>query len=40
MRGTVIHAPGDIRLEELPDPAIVRATDAVVRTGGRRGPAG
>ena len=32
MRGTVIHAPGDIRLEQLPDPGIVRASDAIVRT--------
>jgi len=32
MRGTVIYAPGDIRLEERPDPGIVRATDAIVRT--------
>ena len=32
MHGAVIHAPGDIRFEERPDPAIVQATDAVVRT--------
>jgi threonine dehydrogenase-like Zn-dependent dehydrogenase len=32
MRGTVIYAPGDIRLEERPDPSIVRVTDAIVRT--------
>lgn len=25
MRDTVIYAPGDIRLEERPDPSIVRA---------------
>ncbi|QIS21558.1 zinc-dependent alcohol dehydrogenase family protein [Nocardia terpenica] len=31
MRGTVIHAPGDVRLETLPDPEIVNATDAIVR---------
>lgn len=31
MRGTVIHAPGDVRLETLPDPEIVAATDAIVR---------
>ncbi|MBF6065317.1 zinc-dependent alcohol dehydrogenase family protein [Nocardia terpenica] len=31
MRGTVIHAPGDVRLETLPDPEIVTATDAIVR---------
>jgi threonine dehydrogenase-like Zn-dependent dehydrogenase len=32
MRSTVIYAPGDIRLERRPDPGIVRATDAIVRT--------
>jgi threonine dehydrogenase-like Zn-dependent dehydrogenase len=32
MRSTVIYAPGDIRLEERPDPGIVRTTDAIVRT--------
>jgi len=32
MRGTVIHAPWDIRLEDLPDPTITEPTDAVVRT--------
>ncbi|GAA2136306.1 zinc-dependent alcohol dehydrogenase family protein [Glycomyces algeriensis] len=31
MRGTVIHAPGDIRLEERPDAAMTAPTDAVVR---------
>jgi threonine dehydrogenase-like Zn-dependent dehydrogenase len=31
VRATVIHAPGDIRLEDVPDPAVQRATDAVVR---------
>ncbi len=31
MRGTVIHAPRDIRLEELPDPRIVADTDAIIR---------
>jgi len=31
MRATVIHAPHDIRVEEVPDPAIRRPTDAVVR---------
>jgi threonine dehydrogenase-like Zn-dependent dehydrogenase len=28
---TTIHAPGDIRLEEVPDPHVLRPTDAVVR---------
>ena len=32
MRVTTIHAPGDIRLEERPDPTIERPTDAIVRT--------
>ncbi len=31
MRVTTIHAPGDIRLEERPDPRIESPTDAVVR---------
>lgn len=31
MRGTVIHAPRDIRFEDLPDPRIVEGTDAIVR---------
>ncbi|OJV56717.1 MAG: IMP dehydrogenase [Cellulomonas sp. 73-145] len=32
MRGAVIHAPGDVRFEERPDPTIVKPTDAVIRT--------
>lgn len=32
MFGAVIHAPGDVRYEERPDPAILEPTDAVVRT--------
>ncbi|GAA1884425.1 zinc-dependent alcohol dehydrogenase family protein [Streptantibioticus ferralitis] len=31
MRATVIHAPNDIRVEEVPDPVIQRSDDAVVR---------
>jgi threonine dehydrogenase-like Zn-dependent dehydrogenase len=31
MRGTVIHAPGDIRLEERPDAGVTAPTDAVIR---------
>lgn len=31
MRATVIQAPHDIRVEEVPDPAIQRSTDAIVR---------
>jgi threonine dehydrogenase-like Zn-dependent dehydrogenase len=32
MRATVIHAPHDIRIEEVPDPVVRQPTDAVVRT--------
>lgn len=32
MDATVLHAPGDIRLEQVPDPQIIVPTDAVVRT--------
>ncbi|MGW0191078.1 zinc-dependent alcohol dehydrogenase family protein [Streptomyces sp. NPDC003362] len=32
MRGAVIHAPGDVRLEERDDPKIVKPTDAIIRT--------
>ncbi|WP_329465907.1 zinc-dependent alcohol dehydrogenase family protein [Streptomyces sp. NBC_01431] len=31
MRATVIHAPHDIRVEEVPDPTVRMSTDAVVR---------
>ncbi|MGN0063692.1 MAG: zinc-dependent alcohol dehydrogenase family protein [Nocardioides sp.] len=31
MRATILHAPGDIRVEEVPDAAIEQPTDAVVR---------
>ena len=31
MRATVIHAPGDVRLEEVPDPSVQQPTDALVR---------
>ncbi|MEW1724399.1 zinc-dependent alcohol dehydrogenase family protein [Streptomyces sp. NPDC093109] len=31
MRATVIHAPGDIRVEDVPDPVVQLPTDAVVR---------
>ncbi|WP_455355799.1 zinc-dependent alcohol dehydrogenase family protein [Streptomyces sp. SYSU K217416] len=31
MRATVIHAPHDIRVEEVPDPRIEQPTDAVLR---------
>jgi threonine dehydrogenase-like Zn-dependent dehydrogenase len=32
MFGAVIHAPGDVRYVERPDPSILEPTDAVVRT--------
>jgi threonine dehydrogenase-like Zn-dependent dehydrogenase len=32
MLSTIIHAPGDVRLEERPDPTILDPTDAVIRT--------
>jgi len=31
MRGTVLHGPGDIRLEQRPDPTIIEPTDAIIR---------
>ncbi|MEU4742698.1 zinc-dependent alcohol dehydrogenase family protein [Actinosynnema sp. NPDC023658] len=31
MRGVVLHAPGDVRVEEREDPRIVAPTDAVIR---------
>ncbi|NDK88049.1 zinc-dependent alcohol dehydrogenase family protein [Gordonia desulfuricans] len=31
MRATIIHAPGDIRLEDVPDPVIAHPTDAIIR---------
>ncbi|MFJ8495247.1 zinc-dependent alcohol dehydrogenase family protein [Streptomyces sp. NPDC094038] len=32
MRATMLHAPGDIRVEDLPEPRILHPTDAVIRT--------
>lgn len=32
MRATIIHAPGDIRVEKVPEPKILASTDAVIRT--------
>jgi threonine dehydrogenase-like Zn-dependent dehydrogenase len=32
MRGAILHAPGDVRFEERPDPVIIEPTDAIVRT--------
>ncbi len=31
MRGAVLHGPGDIRLEQRPDPTIGEPTDAIIR---------
>ncbi|MDQ3932301.1 MAG: zinc-dependent alcohol dehydrogenase family protein [Actinomycetota bacterium] len=31
MRGAVLHAPGDVRLEERDDPKIIQPTDAIIR---------
>ncbi len=31
MRGAVLYAPGDVRVEDRPDPAIETPTDAVIR---------
>jgi len=31
MRGAVLHGPGDIRLEQRPDPTIAEPTDAIIR---------
>jgi threonine dehydrogenase-like Zn-dependent dehydrogenase len=31
VRGAVLHAPGDVRIEQLPDPEIAEPTDAVIR---------
>ena len=31
MRGAVLHAPGDVRLEEIDDPEITEPTDAIIR---------
>jgi threonine dehydrogenase-like Zn-dependent dehydrogenase len=31
MRGTVMYAAGDVRIENVPDPTIQESTDAVIR---------
>ncbi len=31
MRATVFHAPGDVRVENVPDPQIKQPTDAIVK---------
>jgi threonine dehydrogenase-like Zn-dependent dehydrogenase len=32
MRGAIIHAAGDVRLEDVDKPTIIQPTDAVIRT--------
>jgi threonine dehydrogenase-like Zn-dependent dehydrogenase len=32
MRGAVLHASGDVRCEQRPDPVIIEPTDAIMRT--------
>ena len=34
MRATLMYAAGDVRIEDVPDPAIVEPTDAIVRVTG------
>ena len=31
MRGAIMHAPGDVRVEERDDPTIIEPTDAIIR---------
>ena len=31
MRATVMHAAGDVRIEDVPDPKLVDPTDAIMR---------
>ena len=31
MRGAVLHAPGDVRVEQRADPTIIEPTDAIIR---------
>jgi threonine dehydrogenase-like Zn-dependent dehydrogenase len=31
MKGTVLYAPGDVRVEEVEDPKITAQTDAIIR---------
>ncbi len=32
MRGVILHGPGDVRVEDRPDPAIQQPSDAIIRT--------
>ena len=31
MRGVIMHAPGDVRVEERENPTIIEPTDAIIR---------
>jgi threonine dehydrogenase-like Zn-dependent dehydrogenase len=31
MRGTLMYGPGDVRVEDVPEPSIVERTDAIIR---------
>ena len=31
MMGTILHAPGDVRCEQVPEPKILHPTDAIIR---------
>src|SRR3954470_23243927 len=31
MRGTLMYGPGDVRVEDVPEPSIVEPTDAIIR---------
>jgi hypothetical protein len=31
MMGTILHGPGDVRCEEVPEPKILRPTGAIIR---------
>ncbi len=39
MRGTLMYAAGDVRVEDVPDPSIADPTDAIVRVGVPHDPA-
>lgn len=32
MRGAVLYAPGDVRVEDRPEPKILQPTDAIIRS--------
>lgn len=31
MLGTKLYAPGDVRIEEMPEPTILKPTDAIIK---------